>query len=365
MKNDYSNPGSETNNNSDNDDQKDLQKESQTNFKQVSKDFSNESQMGSNDFLGVQMDSTANSQTDSNVHSNEFSNDFSNDFETELEDDFEAAENEDWEDFEDELDDELDDDFEDLDFDFENATEEEDILDGYVDDSEPEPRKETVEEVLEDTAGDSAKNLDNLATIGTLILEKLDDFKANVCSAISGKPTSIYASDKRANKALMAAFGTYIATTKVKTPSPLATLILAILVWGAPSFILAFMHRPKKSKEAKKTQQAKQSAPSKNQSQTSAARQVVEEEVEEEVTAEAASDQQAPNPYEHTKEYQEGRRYFGIHKTNGCYQYTMLEPGKHDYCKLSLANELPSPEIQALLDDNLSQDDICKILYES
>lgn len=251
-----------------------------------------------------------------------------------------------------EIDEELDEDFpldeeEDLDeeeFEFpEDDFPEEDPLDDAIN---GDPEEQPIDEVLSDLTGDSVKNLELLEELGELAMEKIDDSKAILCSAISGESPARYASDKKLNKALLKAFANYLRSNHVKTPSPLGSLLLVLAMWGLPTLGAAFYDRSKAKKAAKKraAKKAKETA----------------EDIEDiEIEGEAQSDTSDKFDYTHLKEYQENRRLFDIHKETGCYNRTP----KGQFCKTSLATEKPSPEIQRMLDEAWTNAEIRKELY--
>lgn len=209
------------------------------------------------------------------------------------------------------------------------------------------PEDKPIDEIIEDLTGGSVKNLEVLEELGSLAMEKIDDSKAMLCSAISGESPANYTSDKKLNKALVNAFVNYFRSNNVKAPSPFGTLMLALAMWGLPSLGSAFFHRKKAQKIAKQqaVQKAKES----------------KEDIEDlEIEGEAQSDRPANLDYSQLKEYQENRRIFTIHKESGCYNRTP----KGQFCKTSLATEKPSPEIQAMLDEGLSSAEIRERLYQ-
>lgn len=254
----------------------------------------------------------------------------------ELEGDFPIEEDED---LEEEEEDEFD--FPDEDEDY-NALDD-DVLDDAIGGEEED---KTIDEVFSDVTGDSVKNLELLEELGELAIEKLDDSKAMLCSAISGESPARYASDKKLNKALLKAFVNYLRSNNVKTPSPLNALLLVLLMWGLPTLGAAFFHRSKAKKAAKK-RAAKKAERTES---------IIEDL---EIEGEAQSDSIQEIDYTNLKEYQEGRRLFTVHKETGLYNRTP----KGQFCKTSLANEKPSPVIQRMLDEGLASAEIREIIY--
>lgn len=252
----------------------------------------------------------------------------------ELEGDFPIEEDDDLEEEEEEEEDE---------FDFPDDDLDDDVLDDAIG---GEAEDQTIDEVISDATGDSVKNLELLEELGEMAIEKLDDSKAMLCSAISGESPARYASDKKLNKALLKAFVNYLRSNNVKTPSPLNALLLVLLMWGLPTLGAAFFHRSKAKKAAKK-RAAKKAERTES---------IIEDL---EIEGEAQSDSIQEIDYTNLKEYQEGRRLFTVHKETGLYNRTP----KGQFCKTSLANEKPSPVIQRMLDEGLASAEIREIIY--
>lgn len=205
-----------------------------------------------------------------------------------------------------------------------------------------------VDELLSDLTGDSVKNLELLEELGELAMEKIDDSKAMLCSAISGESPARYASDKKLNKALLKAFANYLRSSNVKKPSPLGSLLLVLAMWGLPTLGAAFFHRSKAKKAAKK--QAVKKAKAGGDSML--------EDIE--IKGEAQSDSEEGSfDYTNLKEYQENRQMFTVHKTSGCYNRTP----KGQFSRITLASEKPSPEIQRMLDEGLTSAAIRERIY--
>lgn len=266
--------------------------------------------------------------------------DFEDNFEDELEEDSEDEEVEDEFDFpEDESPSKLE--TEEDEFDFPEEDEEEDPLDDAISGGSEDTG---VDELLSDLTGDSVKNLELLEELGELAMEKIDDSKAMLCSAISGESPARYASDKKLNKALLKAFANYLRSSNVKKPSPLGSLLLVLAMWGLPTLGAAFFHRSKAKKAAVK--KAKEAGDS------------IIEDIE--IEGEAQSDsEEGVLDYTNLKEYQENRRIFTVHKESGCYNRT----AKGQFCKTSLSDEKPSPEIQRMLDEELTSAAIRERIY--
>lgn len=210
------------------------------------------------------------------------------------------------------------------------------------------PEDTPVDDLFSEITGDSVKNLELLEELGELAIEKIDDSKAMLCSAISGESPARYASDKKLNKALLKAFANYLRSNNVKAPSPLGSFLLVLAMWGLPTLGAAFFDRNKAKKAAKKQaiKKAKEAAES------------IVEDIE--IEGEAQSDHSEPSfDYTSLKEHQENRRIFTVHKESGCYNRTP----KGQFCKTSLANEKPSPVIQQMLDEGLNSAQIREYLY--
>lgn len=245
--------------------------------------------------------------------------------------------------------DEMEDNFEDDQEDFEDEFDfpEDDFEDDPLDDAiSGEAEEKPMDDLISEITGDSVKNLELLEELGELAMEKIDDSKAMLCSAISGESPARYASDKKLNKALLKAFANYLRSNNVKAPSPLGSLLLVLAMWGLPTLGAAFFHRSQAKKAAKKQ----------------AAKKVKEaaEDIEDvEIEGESQSDTPDKLDYTHLKEYQENRRLFDIHKETGCYNRTP----KGQFCKTSLAKEQPSPEIQEMLSEGLTNAAIRERIY--
>lgn len=226
-----------------------------------------------------------------------------------------------------------------------------DPLDQYIQEPEPEPipEKTTVAETIQNAAGDSAKNAENLATLGELVLDFIDDGKAHLCAAISGEHAAEYAGDKKAKAALLEAFKVYIGTMGVGTPSPFWTFMLAIGVWGAPTLGAAYWHKVQKDKAKAKFSEVEityiKDLPTTNNH-------VQSEPVEQ-------KSEPAKKDYSHLKEVQTKRKLFTIHKTAGVYNRTP----DGTFSKISLSSEKPSPEIQFLIAAGKTCAEIREIIY--
>ncbi|WMX17053.1 hypothetical protein [Aureispira sp. CCB-E] len=215
---------------------------------------------------------------------------------------------------------------------------EEDPLDGYV--QEP-PKTNPVEEIKKAT-GSSSKNLKNLAELGEIAFTYIDLAKAQLCSSISGQYVAEYTADEKAKKVLIAAVQEYLSTQEIKAPTPLMTLLLAVGTWAAAGFGAAFWHR----------YQIKQMEPKKE----TASSEITQEEMVEDNQEQG----QPSSDFSHLKEYQDGRKLFSIHKTTGTYKHLP----NNTYCAIDVADEVPSPEIQALIDQGKTNPEIRAIIYD-
>lgn len=223
--------------------------------------------------------------------------------------------------------------------------EEEDILGSYA---QEEKGEKPIEEVLDDATGDSVKSKEALKDLGELIIDFMDDSKANLCSAISGQDASKYASGQKLNKALLKAFIAYMDSQEVKAPTPFGTLMITLALWGLPSLAASYFHR----RQAKKAE--KQAVERQNTTETKEGP---------EVTGESKTDSLATGTlkvdFTQTKEYQDKRRLFDLHASTGCYSRDLS--GK--FAKISLSSEKPSPAVQALIDQGYDNAKIRSTLY--
>lgn len=305
-----------------------------------------------NEHLVNASDNAVDNESSMPVEQEENAVDPDGEFEEELESEKEEEEDEVSEDLEEEEFEEEDDEF-----DFPEEEEEDDVLGSYAEDESSETK--SVEEVVNNATGDSAKNLDALKDLGELVIDFLDDSKAQVCSAISGQPSSQYASGQKLNKALLKAFVAYMDSQEVKAPTPLGTLLLTLALWGLPALGTAYFHR-RKAQKAKKQQvkEAIHQAANLEESESE-----LEESGEEEVSeGEAKSDTPDTETnivYTQTKEYKDKRRMFDLHANTGCYSRDLT--GK--FAKTSLAGEKPSSELQALIDQDFDNAKIRSIIY--
>ncbi|BDS12376.1 hypothetical protein [Aureispira anguillae] len=216
----------------------------------------------------------------------------------------------------------------------------EDPLNEYVQET---PKTNPVEEIKKAT-GESTKNLKNLAELGEIAFTYIDLAKAQLCSSISGQHVAEYTADEKAKKVLISAVQEYLSTQEIKAPTPLMTLLLAVGTWAAAGFGAAFWHK----------YQLKQMKPS---PAPSAAAITQEESLEDEEQEQAAGE--PTSDFSHLKEYQDGRKLFEIHKTKGTYKRLP----NNTYCAIEIAHEIPSPEIQTLIDQGKTNPEIRAIIY--
>jgi len=305
-----------------------------------------------NEHLVNASDNAVDNESSMPVEQEENAVDPDEEFEEELESEKEEEED-------DEVSEDLEDEeFEEEDDEFDFPEEDDDVLGSYAEDESSETK--SVEEVVNNATGDSAKNLDALKDLGELVIDFLDDSKAQVCSAISGQPSSQYASGQKLNKALLKAFVAYMDSQEVKAPTPLGTLLLTLALWGLPALGTAYFHR-RKAQKAKK-QQAKEAIHQEENSEESPSELETEKEEEEVSEGEAKSDMPDPGTsvdYTQTKEYKDKRRMFDLHANTGCYSRDLT--GK--FAKTSLAGEKPSSELQALINQDSDNAKIRSIIY--
>lgn len=204
-----------------------------------------------------------------------------------------------------------------------------------------EPAPSTVGEQVKKATGDSPKNRKTLHNISEVIFEEADIFKAQICSALSGEHTSLYVANQERKKIVIDAVAEWLNMQEVKAPSPFGTLILALGVWLLPSLGTAFYQKYKLKAAQKTTPTVVQPKPATADGEA------------------APKDEPQAPPYAHLKEYQENRRAFSIHKTKGV--YNKLPNGT--FCPIATAEEFPSPEIQAMLDEGLTSAQIREKIY--
>lgn len=240
--------------------------------------------------------------------------------------------------------------------DFEEEEEDDDVLGSYAEDELNGTK--SVEEVVNNATGDSAKNLDALKDLGELVIDFLDDSKAQVCSAISGQPSSQYASGQKLNKALLKAFVAYMDSQEVRAPTPLGTLLLTLALWGLPALGTAYFHR-RKAKKAKKQQTKEAIHQEVNSEELESKSESDEDNVPVGEAKSDTPDSETSIDYTQTKEYKDKRRMFDLHANTGCYSRDLT--GK--FAKTSLAGEKPSSELQALIDQGFDNTKIRSIIY--
>lgn len=209
-------------------------------------------------------------------------------------------------------------------------------------DNEPNTSTEKIEDVQERVS--SEKNRRNLDRLGAKLLDKVDHFKASLCSQISGQHLAEYVADEEMKDILLECIKEYLATKEVKELSPFGALMAALAMWTLPPLGMAVLDRFQVKKEAK----AKQEKTLTNLNKTAPQEEEAEGEQEQ---GEAISD------YSHLKEYQEQRKIFSTNSA-GKYNYT----ANGTYIKVDLADEYPSSEVKAWLDEGLKDRAIKKRL---
>ncbi|WMX12412.1 hypothetical protein [Aureispira sp. CCB-E] len=224
-----------------------------------------------------------------------------------------------------------------------------DPLEDYQGDENTPPPTEKVEQVNERIS--SEKNRKNLERLGAKFLDKADLLKANLCSKISGEHLGEYVADEEMKEILLECIKEYLATKEVTELSPFGALMAALAMWSLPPLGVALLDRFQLKKEEQKKLKAaekKKAASKENEPMTETNATEIEAE---EVEGEQQTD------YTHLKEYQEQRKVF---ETNAAGKYNRTAKGT--YLKVDLADELPSPEVQELLDQGKKDREIRKIL---
>jgi hypothetical protein len=225
-----------------------------------------------------------------------------------------------------------------------------------------EPGDTTVEEQVEKSTGASTKSLETLASLGEMVLDYLDNSKAQLCAAISGKEAALFASDQKAKKALIEATKTYVQEIGLKPPTPTQTFLLAVGMWLLPSFGLAGFERFKlitnKKKEKVVPPAPAAPAPSAPVEQVSDKQEPIENTPAEEAPSQIAY-QGTEIDYTKCKEYEGKRRLFDRH-AKGTYRH--LSDGT--YANVDLATEFPSAEVLELLEAGKTNAEIRAVLYD-
>ncbi len=293
---------------------------------------------------------TAPIQETTNEESNDFQEEIASDFDGFMEDlDKEYTEEDETEfdqlmnDWEEEEDEEEEGDLEEI------EEGEGDPLEDYQGDENTPPPTEKVEQVNERIS--SEKNRKNLERLGAKFLDKADLLKANLCSKISGEHLGEYVADEEMKEILLECIKEYLATKEVTELSPFGALMAALAMWSLPPLGVALLDRFQLKKEEQKKLKAaekKKAASKENEPTTETNATEIEAE---EVEGEQQTD------YTHLKEYQEQRKVF---ETNAAGKYNRTAKGT--YLKVDLADELPSPEVQELLDQGKKDREIRKIL---
>lgn len=224
-----------------------------------------------------------------------------------------------------------------------------DPLEDYQGDENTPPPTEKVEQVNERIS--SEKNRKNLERLGAKFLDKADLLKANLCSKISGEHLGEYVADEEMKEILLECIKEYLATKEVTELSPFGALMAALAMWSLPPLGVALLDRFQLKKEEQKKLKAaeKKKAASKENEPTTETNAT-------EIEAEEMEGEQQTD-YTHLKEYQEQRKVF---ETNAAGKYNRTAKGT--YLKVDLADELPSPEVQELLDQGKKDREIRKIL---
>lgn len=228
------------------------------------------------------------------------------------------------------------------------------------------PGETTVDEQVGKSTGASTKSLDTLSSLGEMVLDYLDNSKAQLCAAISGKEAALFASDQKAKKALIEATKTYVQEIGLKPPSPTQTFLLAVGMWLLPSLGLAGFERFKLARSKKKIKAiipaTEFPAPAEQVSDNQEPAPIdntPEEKEEEEAPAEYKTEYQGTQiDYTKCKEYEQTRRLFDRH-AKGTYRH--LSDGT--YANVDLATEFPSAIVLRLLEAGKTNAEIRATLY--
>lgn len=180
-----------------------------------------------------------------------------------------------------------------------------------------------------------------MGQLGQLAIEKADYWRAALCAYISGEEIALFVSDKRQLELLKLAVKDYLSYMKVSQPSPFVRLLVAIGAWALPSLVMAYFMR-----------RGRLSSNSGHAPKSATKMEVVREEIV------------RNSPYQHLKEYQDGRTSFKVHsnkaKPIGAYQYS---PDGKTYRSVQLANEEPSSVIATWLAEGKDNSFIKAQLY--
>ena len=229
------------------------------------------------------------------------------------------------------------------------------------------PGDTTVDEQIGKSTGESTKSLDTLSALGEMVLDYLDNSKAQLCAAISGKEAALFASDKKAKKALIEATKTYVQEIGLKPPTPAQTFLLAVGMWLLPSLGLAGFERFKLIRSKKEikliTPVAPTPAPAEQVSDTQEPTPIestpIENTPEEEAPVQEKTEYQGTQiDYTKCKEYEQTRRLFDRH-AKGTYRH--LSDGT--YANVDLAAEFPSAIVLRLLEADKTNAEIRATLY--
>jgi len=197
-----------------------------------------------------------------------------------------------------------------------------------------EPKTTNIEDIKQKVGG-SEKNTKNLNKLTLLAMDRVDVFKATLCSKISGKHVAEYVADDELKEALIEAIKEYLATQEFKEPTPFQTLMLALGMWTLPPLGMAFWDKygigAKKEKTSTSSIETETSKPKEKGEQKS--------------------------DFSHLKEYKEQRKIFSV-TAEGYYNRTP----QGTFIKVALADEKPSPQVQEWLEMEYSNKQIRELL---
>ncbi len=174
--------------------------------------------------------------------------------------------------------------------------------------------------------------------MGVDVLNMVDGWIANSLAVYGGGHPNEYKTHAGLKQQIVIAGIEVLKHKKIKAPTPTQTLIGLLLAMVVPPLIKAgykkYMLPP-----------APTAAPT--------------------VVPSPRPQEEAENTevnYQNCHEFQENRQFFKVQSSNGSYQ-TQLVDGKWQYVKVNETIQMPSPEIQKLIDEGLSSKQIKNIIY--
>lgn len=225
------------------------------------------------------------------------------------------------------------------------------LLDDMLDFGEPVSKKDDpLNNVKQEPTTTVAKEIEKIKKVGKRSasiwkrisdtgFKEMDTIKAQLCAKISGRHAAHYVSDDSMRDILIDALMDYFEEVDIAKPTPGQTLLVALAMWIGLPVLDAGRHRF--FDEQQKLEEETPVAPTPQE------------------TPVVPINKPKAIDYSQTKEYKDNRRSFKLHATNGC--YNSLPNGT--FCKISVADEKPSPEVQALIDQGLTNPEIRKIIY--